>query len=62
MKNKKDTLESSIKILTDLTMSDLEYCKNSSFGNKNEMIIKKNNDSHPFFDWDSWTFVEKKIV
>ena len=61
MKNQKETLESSIKILTDLTMSDFEYCKNNSFGNKNE-IIKEKDDLHPYFDWDSWTFIEKKIV
>ena len=61
MKNGNITLESSIKILTDLTMSDLEYCESSSKDNK-EVPSKQKYDSHPFFDWDSWTFIIKKII
>ena len=62
MKNGNITLESSIKILTDLTMSDLEYYERNSFKENNVVLSEQKYDSHPFFDWDSWTFIEKKVV
>jgi len=58
---KKETLESSIKILTDLTMSDLKYCESNSFSNNDKVQIKLRDDTHLFFDWDSWTFIDKKL-
>ena len=62
-KRDRDTLESSIKILAEITMSDLKNSesKSSSNGNIRE-TFSKTDDWHPFFDWNSWTFVEKKII
>ena len=61
MKNGNITLESSIKILTDLTMSDLEYCEKNYSSDNKEGPSKQKYDSHLFFDWDSWTFIKKNI-
>ena len=61
MKNK-ETFESSIKILTDLTISDTEYHESNSINNNNKVSTKQKDDTHHFFDWESWAFIVKKIV
>ena len=57
VKDSEHTLESSIKLLADLTISDLQHCNNKSSSNPGNT-----DDSHTFFDWNSWTFIKKKLV
>ena len=51
----KRTLESSIKILSDKTLMDLN---NSEIKNPDE----NTKDEALFFDWDCWSFVSKKTI
>jgi len=48
------TLKSSIKILSELTSQDLQLGVNKSDSNAD--------DTHTYFNWDSWSFVNKKIA
>jgi len=49
------TLESSIKILSDKTLMDLN-------NSKIEYTNVNSNDEVLFFDWNYWTFVSKKAI
>ena len=60
-KQKKHTLESSIGLLAELSTRDLEYCANNNIQNNAMTSYNNDDDSHPFFDWDKWTFVDKKV-
>ena len=63
IKQDKITLESSINVLTEITIRDLERLGKKSFSDANtQKTPKKGADWHPFFDWNSWTFIEKKVV
>ena len=64
VKNSNHTLESSIKLLAELTISDLQHCNNKSSSNTSgtRVSLSNTNESHTFFDWNSWTFIEKKLV
>ena len=48
------TLKSSIKILSELTSQDLQLSVNKSVSDADEY--------HSYFNWDSWSFVSKKIA
>ena len=63
-KRDRDSLESSIKILAEITMSDLQSSESKSSNNNANIreTFSKTDDWHPFFDWNSWTFVKKKII
>ena len=54
LKEKKQSLEGSIKILSELTQQDLKQSKKKTYADSSEY--------HPFFDWNSWTFINKKIA
>ena len=63
IKQDRITLESSINVLTDITIRDLERLGKKSFSDANtQETPNKGADTHPFFDWNSWTFIEKKVV
>ena len=60
-KQKKHTLESSINLLAEFSNRDLENSANRNIQNNTMTANNHNDDSHTFFDWDQWTFVDKKI-
>ena len=63
IKQDKITLESSINVLVELTVRDLKRLESKSFSDVNTQDTpNKADDLYTFFDWNSWTFIEKKVV
>ena len=64
MKNEENkNLKSSIKFLAEITIRELQDLESKPpyYSNINESPSKENN-SYMFFDWNSWTFIEKKTA
>ena len=63
IKQEKITLDSSIKVLAEITVEDLKRLEDKSFSEVNAQKIPNNGtDLHLFFDWNSWAFIEKEVV
>ena len=60
-KEKEHTLESSIKFLAELSTGHSQNYNNKTIRNGTMITSHHTGDSHPFFDWDSWTFIDKKV-